>query len=118
MDKTIYPNTWKMPFFILQTRMSHTPGESRDSEMSEEEIIEVGFICSVHAHTIIMITVTRNIRWSAAIGSSEISADSWYGGLYWSPSGGLLLFVAQLYVPYLQEMICEYSGISINGHSQ
>ena len=50
-----------MPFFILQTRMSYTPGESRDSEMSEEEIIEVGFICSVHAHAIIMITVTRNI---------------------------------------------------------
>ena len=38
--------------------MSHTPGESRDSEMSEEEIIEVSFICSVHA--IIINVVNRH----------------------------------------------------------
>ena len=30
--------------------MGHTPGESHDSEMSEEEIIEVGFTCYVFAY--------------------------------------------------------------------
>ena len=55
MDKTIYPKTYKRPFFLLQKCMSHTPDESCDSEMSEEEIIGVSFICSVHA--IIMLII-------------------------------------------------------------
>ena len=69
--ETIYPNTCH--FFLLQKHTSHTPGESYDSKMSEEEIIEVGFICSVHA-MIMLIINTIMLKHSALFFDSVVIA--------------------------------------------
>ena len=59
MDKSIHANSYYLKdtifFFLLQKHISHTSGELHDLEMSEEEIIEVGIIFSVHAIIILII---------------------------------------------------------------
>ena len=47
-----------MTFFLLQKHTSHTPGESRDLEMSEEEISEVGFFALYMLYVFMLIINT------------------------------------------------------------